>query len=68
MTDTPHQADTSDAPSVGIDEIADLLAWTRRLAEAGHHADPGERAAYQAAKADLLTRITHDHHSEGGTG
>lgn len=42
-------------------EITELLAWARRLAVAGPDADPGERAAYQAAKTDLLTRIT-DHH------
>ncbi len=67
-TDTPPQRQTSVATS----EIADLLAWTRRLADAGRHADPGERAAYQAAKDDLLARLTRGHHHtghhiEGGT-
>jgi hypothetical protein len=40
-------------------QIADLLAWARRLSHARHHADPAERAAFLAAKADLLTRLTH---------
>jgi hypothetical protein len=46
-------------------EIADLLAWARRLTEAGRTAQTADRAAYLAAKADLLARITdrhpHDH-------
>lgn len=50
-------------------EIADLLAWTRRLCTR-RHADPAERAAYQEAKAALLARITGNHcghtASEGG--
>ncbi len=41
-------------------EIADLLAWARVLIQTGPAAlDPAERAAYLAAKADLLHRITH---------
>lgn len=39
-------------------EIAELLAWARRLTEAGPRAAPAERLAYLAAKTDLLTRIT----------
>jgi hypothetical protein len=43
-------------------QIADLLAWARRLTQTGLTADPADRAAYLAAKADLLTRITtHPH-------
>jgi hypothetical protein len=38
-------------------QIADLIAWARRLTEAGQAADPTDRAAYLAAKADLLARI-----------
>jgi hypothetical protein len=47
-------------------EIADLLAWARRLTEAGPAADPTDRAAYLAAKTDLLTRIPtpHEHTDE----
>jgi hypothetical protein len=49
-------------------QIADLLAWARRLIEAGRTADPTVRAAYLAAKADLLARIAeqhpHDHTDE----
>jgi hypothetical protein len=40
-------------------QIADLLAWARALTQAGPAADPAERAAYLAAKADLLHRITN---------
>ena len=46
---------------VTVAEITDLLAWARRLTEAGAHTDPAERAAYQQAKAQLLTRITDQH-------
>jgi hypothetical protein len=38
-------------------EISDLLSWARTLIQAGPGADPAERAAYLAAKADLLARI-----------
>jgi len=59
VTDTPTPVTTA--------EIADLLAWTRRLCTQRRHADP---AAYQAAKAALLAHITgnHPHHTavEGG--
>jgi hypothetical protein len=45
-------------------QIAQLVAWARRLSEAGPPVDPAERAAYQAAKADLLDRVgdPHPHH------
>jgi hypothetical protein len=39
-------------------EVAELLAWARRLTQAGPGADPAEHTAYQAAKTDLLARIT----------
>jgi hypothetical protein len=42
---------------VSIAEIADLLAWARRLTE-DRPANPAERAAYPAAKAALPARIT----------
>jgi hypothetical protein len=35
-------------PPPSTAEIAALLAWARRLTEQGRHADPAERAAYQA--------------------
>jgi hypothetical protein len=38
-------------------QVADLLAWARRLSDTRHRPDAAERAAYQAAKAALLTRI-----------
>lgn len=41
-------------------EIADLLAQARELTET-RTADPTARAAYLAAKADLLTRIADEH-------
>ncbi|GAA0446273.1 hypothetical protein Acor_40750 [Acrocarpospora corrugata] len=41
-----------------LTEIAYLLAWCRRLTTTHpEQRDPDEQAAYQAAKADLLTRI-----------
>lgn len=46
---------------VSIAEIADLLAWARSLTEAGPNADPDQRAAYQAVKTALLTRIASQH-------
>ena len=56
---------TSSPPDpVTTTEIADLLAWARQLS-AGGSADPTQRAAYLAAKANLLARIAdaqaHDH-------
>jgi hypothetical protein len=39
-------------------QITQLLAWARRLSTAGPDADPTEVAAYLAAKAELLARIT----------
>jgi hypothetical protein len=39
-------------------QIADLLAWARRLAETRHRHNNAEYAAYQAAKTELLARIT----------
>jgi hypothetical protein len=57
MTTTPSPA-----------QIADLLTWARRLSEAGHRRDPADHAAFQKAKADLLTRIAagqlHHHTTE----
>ncbi len=52
MTDTPTPTRTI------IGEIADLLAWARSLSEQGRHADPQQKAAYLAAKTDLLARLT----------
>ncbi len=51
MTGTPSAA-----------QIADLLAWARRLTEAGSTTDPADRAAYLAAKAILLARLTEHPH------
>ena len=52
-------------PSAGrpaVSEISALIAWMRRLSDAGaHRADPAEVAAIGHAKKDLLTRIErHD--------
>ncbi len=52
---------TSPPPAPSPAEIADLLAWARRLTDAGATADPAQRVAYLAAKADLLARITDAH-------
>lgn len=50
MTDTPT--------GITAGQIAELLAWARRLTEAGANADPAQRAAYHHIKADLLARLT----------
>ena len=45
---------TAPAPA----EVSALIAWMRRLSDAGAgRADPGELAAFQEAKKDLLARI-----------
>lgn len=48
-------------PPVTAAEIADLAAWARTLTAAGTAAEPADRAAYLAAKADLLARIADQH-------
>jgi hypothetical protein len=58
VTDTPRRVTTG--------EIADLLAWARRLTEQGRTADPAERACYQATKTELLGRITSNHAATQG--
>jgi hypothetical protein len=41
-----------------VSEISALIAWMRRLSDAGaHRADPAELAAFQHAKQGLLARI-----------
>jgi hypothetical protein len=52
----------ADHQPVSATEIAVLLAWARSLSETGPAADPAERAAYQAAKTALLTRIADHQH------
>lgn len=42
-------------------QIADLLARARRLSDTRHINDTAERAAYQAAKTDLLARLNATH-------
>jgi hypothetical protein len=49
-------------PANHVSTIADLLAWARRISDAGRHADPAERVAYQAAKTDLLAHLTAQPH------
>ncbi len=63
-------------PRVSIRQIADLLAWARRLAEQPFDADPRERAAFHQAKTDLLASINdpdpehtaHPEHTAQGGG
>ena len=56
---------TSPSQAPNPAEIANLLAWARQLSNAGATADPAQRAAYLAAKANLLARVAdthaHDH-------
>jgi hypothetical protein len=42
------------------DDIARLLAWARHLSDHRATATTDERAAFQAAKHDLLTRLATD--------
>jgi hypothetical protein len=42
-------------------QIADLMAWARRLSDTRHPNHTAERAAYQAAKTDLLARLNATH-------
>ena len=43
-------------------EVSALIAWMRRLSDAGaRQADPAELAAFQNAKNDLLARIERSH-------
>ena len=47
-----------DTEPVTVSDIAELTAWARRLSVTGlHDADPGEFAAFHAAKTDILARI-----------
>jgi hypothetical protein len=47
-------------PGPAVSEISALIAWMRRLSDAGvHRADPAELAAFRHAKQDLLTRLEH---------
>ena len=58
---------TPAAPALA--EVSALIAWMRRLSDAGvHRADPAELAAFQDAKKDLLARIGRhrDHDNQQG--
>lgn len=47
-------------------EISDLIAWAARLSRTGPGgASPAEAAAYLAAKANLLDRITASREQDG---
>ena len=61
MTTPDHRC--TDRPS--LSEISELIAWARRLSDAGIAGVPAaELAAYRAAKHDLLTRLTTDDPAE----
>jgi hypothetical protein len=64
-----HESHESHDARACVRDIADLLAWCRRLTEqrAGN-ADPAEVAAYQQAKRQLLARLTHDTDTDMGEG
>jgi hypothetical protein len=58
---TPPAAPRTGCPPVS--EISALIAWMRRLSDAGlHRAGPAELAAFQHAKKNLLTRIEQHNH------
>jgi len=47
-----------------LSEVSALIAWMRRLSDAGtHRADPAELAAFHHAKQDLIARIQHRDHT-----
>jgi hypothetical protein len=47
-------------------EVSALIAWMRRLSDAGaSHADPAELAAFQNAKKDLIARIERHRRQPG---
>jgi hypothetical protein len=45
-------------PEPGMAEIANLLARARQLSDTRHRHDHAQRAAHQAAKTDLLARLS----------
>ena len=49
-------------------EVSALIAWMRRLSDAGPRRDPAELAAFREAKKDLLARIERhrDHDDQPG--
>jgi hypothetical protein len=54
------------APSPG--EVSALIAWMRRLSDAGiSHAGPAELAAFQNAKKNLIARIERRDDHPGDT-
>lgn len=49
-------------------EVSALIAWMRRLSDAGvRNASPAELAAFQAAKKNLITRIERRGEQPGDT-
>jgi hypothetical protein len=60
VTPAPQHRRPTGRPSLG--EISELITWARRLSDLGPGNIPAaELAAYQAAKHDLLTRLTTEH-------
>jgi len=60
MTQPPVHRASPPAPW----EVSALIAWIRRLSDAGvQRADPAELAAFHRAKQDLLARIQHRDHA-----
>ena len=50
-------------------EVSALIAWMRRLSDAGiSHAGPAELAAFQNAKKDLIARIERRRNQPGDSG
>ncbi len=58
---------TRPAPAPG--EVSALIAWMRRLSDAGiRNASPAELAAFQNAKKNLIARIERRDEQPGDTG
>jgi hypothetical protein len=51
-----------------LTEVSALIAWMRRLSDAGPRRDPADLAAFQDAKKDLLARFERhrDHDDQPG--
>jgi hypothetical protein len=64
---TPH--DHAACQHARPQEISHLIAWMRRLSDAGiHRADPAELAAFRQAKQALLARIGHHDRTQAPAG
>ena len=68
MTQPAAHRASPPASAPAAPEVSALIAWARRLSDAGiGRADPAELAAFHHAKQDLLARIGHRGHTPAAT-